>query len=411
MSDSPSPQTPPRPPRLQPPSYRLQRLTSALWFPLFLTVFAVITGHDGTFGLLSGLVAAAIFLSLGRRRATSPLDDDRFPLRRLAILARRTVETSEAPLHRVIFDTEQSATEIMGRVKNLDRTATQLLTYLKTADEETAELQNQIQEGTEVIERIGEFIRDLPERMEKEHRDALVLVEQINDIMQMSSKMGEAIKQISQKTGIVAINAAIQAAHAGEQGRSFTVVSDEVRHLATQSSGAADQITQAVRSIHSTVENYLHDRVDRDFSKDLEEATHIAESVRKLRSDYEDMKQYYKTLFLVVRNYNAELADAILETLGTIQYQDVVRQRLERVIDLQRELRQLLERGVEDGHTLRSEQWFTDLDQKLKDYSEAENRHGDWATTSGTNPSTTGVDASAAPAQATEAAPAKIELF
>ncbi len=359
-------------------------LLKALWFPFVLTVFAVVSGQPVESGIIAGGIAAGLFVWLAcPMTVQTPVTEGRYEIRRLAGLCNRAVALVEPALYEVIDDTAQSATEIMGRVKNLDRTASQLLNYLKTADAETKELQEHIQEGTDVIAKIGEFVRDLPQRMEKEQRDALMLVEQINDIMQMSSKMGEAIKLISHKTGIVAINAAIQAVHAGDQGRSFTVVAEEVRHLANQSSVAADQITQAVESIHATVQGYLGDRAGRDFSKDLEEATHIANSVGQLREDYDDMKQYYKTLFLVVRNYNEELAESILETLGTVQYQDVVRQRLERVIDFQRKLHRLLTSGVENGSQLRSATWFEAIDQCLQDYSEEENRHGSGANSSG----------------------------
>lgn len=63
----------------------------------------------------------------------------------------------------------------------------------------------------------------------------------------------------------------------------------------------------------------------------IAQAGAIVSSIRKLQDNYDEIRQYYKTLFGVVTQHNTNLAREIAELLGHIQYQDVVRQRIERV--------------------------------------------------------------------------------
>ncbi|GLQ30092.1 methyl-accepting chemotaxis protein [Litoribrevibacter albus] len=216
-------------------------------------------------------------------------------------------------------------------VKRINLSSTKLASAVKESHSSTQQTQSQIQkqqtelsdvlgETTDILEGINAIFQKLEnsrELTQKAHqlsdKGNYIIQETINTIQESSnsvekaeqtvdqlaqrcdqiSKFVDVIKGIADQTNLLALNAAIEAARAGEQGRGFAVVADEVRSLAMKTQESTNQIHEIIEQLISEASDAVNIMQSSKTTTEtgVEQVTEAGEALQDIRTAVDEIKQ------------------------------------------------------------------------------------------------------------------------
>jgi methyl-accepting chemotaxis protein len=194
-------------------------------------------------------------------------------------------------------ETNQHIQQIAAAMNEMSATALEVAHH-------TASVANQIDAATQRTDAADQKINTAVESMAHLADQINTTTETVNQLARDGEqviRVMQVIREIADQTNLLALNAAIEAARAGEAGRGFAVVADEVRNLAAKTQQATVEIDQVVHSIGSS---------SQDATQYMETSANVATGTGEMIEEVRQSLAEIKTRMLQINDATAQVATA-----------------------------------------------------------------------------------------------------
>ncbi|NFN18515.1 methyl-accepting chemotaxis protein [Clostridium botulinum] len=191
------------------------------------------------------------------------------------------INTSTEDINNSMKQTSKTYSEINNSISNVNNNMEKLSHKAEEGNVNANKIKSKSIKIKKDSEKALNNISNIYSNKKAEILSAIEDVKVVNEI----KKMADIIDNISEQTNLLALNASIEAARAGEAGKGFSVVANEVKRLAEESSNAVSTIKNTIKKVELSVNNLL------ESSNDI--LSFIGKDINKNLNDYSEISSKY----------------------------------------------------------------------------------------------------------------------
>jgi methyl-accepting chemotaxis protein len=180
------------------------------------------------------------------------------------------------------------------------------------------------QEASDVVAVFVENIK----AMGKGSMDLVNALNNISNQLTEADKLLSEIDGISAQTNLLALNAAIEAARAGEAGRGFAVVADEVRNLSQRSGQFSEQIRENYNTTRETMQQ-AGEIVGEMASRDIDMALSSRDRIAEMMNDVAETNKHLSQELGDISGISENISENVAVAVRSLQFEDMTRQLIE----------------------------------------------------------------------------------
>ncbi len=242
-----------------------------------------------------------------------------------------------------------SVTEITSTMEELSKTAKQISNNSKDLASFTEKTEKEAKNGSVTIAESISSLNKMNEKIKTISENAYILGEKFHRI----DKILEIITSIASETHILALNASIEAASAGEFGDRFSVIAQEVRKLAAKSKEAVEEIKNIFGELQKSIEDMIMSTEDgyKEFETASQKAKQIQDTFLAISKAVESSTQFTKEISLATQQQTTA-TNQVAMTLKDIS--TVAKQTAEAIKEFNEEANNLNEIALETQLTVQN---------------------------------------------------------
>ncbi|MBI5212118.1 MAG: methyl-accepting chemotaxis protein [Nitrospirae bacterium] len=207
----------------------------------------------------------------------------------------------------------QQASQIAAAAEEMSQTVTEIARNSSSASDSARDAMNVANKGRDVVGQSVEKINSAGDATQ----ELASMIGRLNSRVTEIGEIVSVISDIADQTNLLALNAAIEAARAGEQGRGFAVVADEVRKLAERTMKATTEISGKIRSVQDDSEQTAHS---------MEKAlTHVTDGVTFMETAKESLGSIVRSI--------QKTADEISQIAASVEQQSAASEEIAKNIE------------------------------------------------------------------------------